>query len=122
MHLNASTIYYNSIEIEWKPGGISDILNYIVKYRPYKSLNEYEFLLNDFYDKSINDDNYLFDDFDSDSTFTSINTTHTKLKIGGFKPNTLYEFKVSAANLLGLSKETESILIRTAATSNLCFF
>ena len=78
--------------------------------------------MNDFHDKPIEDDNYFYDDFDYDSTFTSINTTNTKLKIGGFKSNTLYEFKVSAANLLGLSQETESVFIRTAATSKFLTF
>ena len=63
------------------------------------------------------DENFEEDDF------LSINTTNTKLKVGNtLKPYTFYEFKVLAVNLLGQSKETSLIRVRTAATSMSCFF
>ena len=117
-----TTIYFNSIEIEWKPGGIADVLYYTVKYRPQPNSNLYESLTRDeltrnFYDKR----GFLSSDVDEDN-FKSINTTGTKLKVGtSLKPYTFYEFKVMAGNLLGLSDETDTILVRTAATSRETF-
>ena len=60
-------------------------------------------------------------DIDLDeNNFKLINTTNTKLKVGtSLRPYSFYEFKVQAGNLLGLSEETETINVRTAATSNI---
>ncbi len=114
-----STIYYNSIELEWKPTGFSDVLFYIVKYRPYKEeiIDE---LNADLEQHSVHDDSFTEDEnIDNNNHFISINTTNSKLKVGNnmLKPFTFYEFRVVAANLLGLSKETSSLIVRTAATS-----
>lgn len=130
MNLKVTTVYSNSIEIEWKPGGLSDVINYQVKYRLYKNrlenldgdlvTNDYNEMnsdneglpnqSNDYYDTEYNDDNYYV-----------IITNNTRFKIGNYsqplKPYTFYEFKVVAANSLGQSRETNTLLIRTAATS-----
>ena len=121
IELNVTTIYFNSIEIEWKTGGVSDILYYIVKYRQYEN-NLNEIVTNDYIDLSRE-----IVDQDSAETnengFISINTTNTKLKVGtNLRPYTFYEFKVAAVNQLGHSQDTEPIKIRTAATSMLFFY
>ncbi len=123
--MNVTTIYYNSIEIEWKPGGVSDIIYYIVKYRQIgKQLNSDSFEPTDYSDvnhemvnKETNAAELLNND---DSYFIMINTTNTKLKVGtSLRPYTYYEFKVVAVNLLGHSRDTEPIIVRTAATSKI---
>ncbi len=60
-------------------------------------------------------------DIDLDeNNFKFINTTNTKLKVGtSLRPYSFYEFKVQAGNLLGLSEETDTINVRTAATSKI---
>lgn len=128
--LAVSTIYSNSIEIEWRPGGLSDVLYYVVKYRLKKSssVNDNSGYANnnvddDYYDEY---DDYNEDDgplMDSDSKFEVLNTTSTKLKVGSsLKPFTLYEFRVSAVNLLGKSPESKPLIVRTAATSKFIMF
>ena len=122
VHLNVTTIYYNSIEIEWKPGGISEVLYYIVKYRPQQNSEDYDTLTSDFPRPSDSDKNMLnlVDDYssDNDENFKSLNTTSTKLKVGtSLKPYSVYEFKVMGGNLLGVGEETDIIRVRTAATS-----
>lgn len=53
-----------------------------------------------------------------DFYYKRVNTTVTKVKVGtSLKAFTLYEFRVVAVNALGVSDETEPILVRTAATS-----
>ena len=120
MSLNVTTIYFNSIEIEWKPGGISDVLYYIVKYRPQPKSYVYNMLRRDEQHISTENTNqHDSSDMDLDeNNFKSINTTNTKLKVGtSLKPYSFYEFKVQAGNLLGLSEETDVIRVRTAPTS-----
>lgn len=119
--LNVTTIYFNSIEIEWKPGGISDVVYYIVKYRPQPKSNIYNMIRRDEH-VLLNEKTQSIDsDIDLDeNNFKLINTTNTKLKVGtSLRPYSFYEFKVQAGNLLGLSEETETINVRTAATSNI---
>lgn len=113
---NVSTIYSNSIELEWRPPpghSVADILYYIVKYRRYHEQHWLDELNNDL-DRSATELNEL------DPPYIHINTTNTKLKIGNnmLKPFTSYEFKLQAANLHGFSRETEPLVVRTAATSN----
>jgi hypothetical protein len=149
-----ATNYYNSIELEWKPGGISDVLYYNIKYREYKKKGIDTEILSSDYDESNIDTNHRIqeniynnendasmsydnenetNDIDSDSDysgeqidnennnkFISINTTNTRFKVDNtLKPYTFYEFKVSAVNMLGKSDETNTIRVRTAATSKL---
>ena len=135
--LVVSTIYYNSIELEWKPGGMSDIAYYTVKYREdhvRKDQNDvyYYFYDEDSNDSSSNDidenfsessesnfvDAYDSDNYDHDRANNYENTTNTKYKIQArLKPFTYYNFEVSAVNLLGESKKSANIRVRTAATS-----
>jgi hypothetical protein len=50
--------------------------------------------------------------------YTIITTTLSKYKIGNtLKPFTYYEFGVSAANSLGESQTSTSLIVRTASTS-----
>jgi hypothetical protein len=62
----------------------------------------------------------FYDSFYDEDDYVAINTTSTKLKVGNsmLKPFTQYEFKLLAANSLGFSKETDPVVVRTAATSN----
>jgi hypothetical protein len=66
----------------------------------------------------------MADDYDEDENideraYEILNTTTTKLKVGNtLKPFTLYEFRVSAVNLLGKSDDSQPLFVRTAATSN----
>lgn len=99
-----TTIYFNSIELEWKPGGISEISYYLIKYRKVVS------------DKKELEDN----DIDASSNYLIYNTTSTRVKIGNsLKPYTLYEFRVVAVNQLGRSSPTGSLVVRTAAASKI---
>lgn len=108
---NVTTIYYNSIELEWRPGGISEVLYYILKYR--RSINELD-NYEDFYEATRNDDEHRRNSFD----FQTINTTQTKYKVTNtLKSFTFYEFKVSAGNHLGLGRETNLLRVRTAPSS-----
>jgi len=65
---------------------------------------------NDYYDTEENEINFL-----------TINTNNTRFKVGNstypLKPYTFYEFKVVAINSVGESKETNTLIVRTAATS-----
>ena len=67
---------------------------------------------NDYYDTEENEINFLI-----------INTNNTRFKVGNstypLKPYTFYEFKVAAVNMVGESKETNTLIVRTAATSKL---
>lgn len=132
-----TTVYSNSIEIEWKPGGASDIINYRVKYRLYKSsLESDQTLSNDYNEQAasneineysnndyvLNQSNDYYDsNEDIDENYSIMITNSTRFRIGNssapLKPYTFYEFKVVAANALGLSKETNTLVVRTAATS-----
>jgi len=114
-----TTIYSNSIEIEWRQGGISDVSYYIVKYKESEDQEEFT---------SVNYDwNYKSQLASTTSSvdkegYIVLNTTSTKVKLGTtLKPYTLYEFKVVAVNSLGESEETEVISARTAATSEFRF-
>ena len=127
--LNVATIYYNSIELEWKPGGMSDVLYYNIKYRQHRKLNVDDEIISADYDESniqTSSKELLLNEGDEDDDigeadkdpYTSINTTNTKFKVDHtLKPFTFYEFKVSAVNMLGKSDETNTIRVRTAATS-----
>ena len=141
--LNVTTIYYNSIEIEWKQSGLADILYYMVKYRPVRarSSDDTDYLnvpaagytselakrddqqeQHDDDDDDDDDSDHIEDDANDSEEYQSVNTTNTKLKVGtSLRPFTLYEFKVIAANTLGLGKETPSIQVRTAPTSKFSF-
>lgn len=125
MDVKVSTIYSNSIEIEWKPGGVSDVAFYTVKYRQHPLDAEIDM---DVDENDPIDFESLADDGSSDIPslidyyFKRLNTTSTKVKVGtSLKAFTLYEFRVVAVNLLGSSEETEPVLVRTAATSNHSF-
>ena len=114
--LNVTTIYFNSIEIEWKTGGISEVLYYIVKYRPQPNSYLFDSLTKDMRNFNAKSGSLSIDV--DEENFKSLNTTSTKLKVGtSLKPNTFYEFKVVAGNLLGLGDETDILLVKTAATS-----
>lgn len=102
--MNVSTIYLNSIEIEWKPGGISDVIYYMIKYKKI-----------DLDAENLESEEY---DIDNDHQYSTINTTNTKIRIGNFlKPYTLYEFRIIAVNQLGKSPPTSPLVVRTAAAS-----
>lgn len=59
-----------------------------------------------------------YNEEETNEDYLSLNTTNTKLKVGtSLKAYTLYEFRVIAVNLLGKSKATRPILVRTAPTS-----
>lgn len=121
--MNVATIYYNSIELEWKPGGISDVLFYNIQYRQYTRPNvDTEIYSIDFDQSNIERDHDIhedYDNFNSPERFVSVNTTNTRFKVDNtLKPYKFYEFKVAAVNLLGMSEETNTIRVRTAATSN----
>ena len=58
------------------------------------------------------------DDMNGDYLFNFENTTNTKYKIQAkLKPYTYYKFQVYAVNLIGESRQSESIRVRTAAAS-----
>jgi hypothetical protein len=59
-----------------------------------------------------------YDESSSDA-FTQVNTSNTRFKVDNvLKPYTFYEFKIAAVNILGKSDETNTIRVRTAASSN----
>ncbi len=116
IHLKVTTIYSNSIEIEWRQGGISDVAHYIVKYKASEDQEEFT-LANYDWNYKIQPGITTTSNVDKDG-YIAINTTLTKLKLGTtLKPYTLYEFKVAAINSLGASEETDVMFARTAATS-----
>jgi hypothetical protein len=130
--LNASTIYYNSIELEWKPGGISDIAYYVVKYRDdenkkqnFYSYYYYDYQQDDDIDNSNNiDENFFVSnnniDDENDLLYSYENTTNTKYRIQAkLKPFNHYKFQVIAVNSLGESKQSGFIRVRTAAASKI---
>lgn len=128
-----STVYSNSIEIEWKPGSLSEEYSYQVKYRLYKNKLENldgEMVSNDYNDQSSSEEDYsssvpqfndYYDTEENDINFITVNTNNTRLKVGNssypLKPYTFYEFKVVAASGASESKETNTLVVRTAATS-----
>lgn len=86
--------------MEWKPGGLSEISYYLVKYR------------------KIDSNKKNLEDSDIDSNYSIFNTTSTRVKIGNsLKPYTFYEFRVEAVNQLGKSLPTGPLIVRTAAAS-----
>lgn len=118
--VKVATVYSNSIELEWRQGGLSDVTHYTVRYRQHPVDPELD---KDLDDQEIDDEHVDLDDSSSfaelaDYYFKRLNTSMTKVKVGGnFKAFTLYEFRVLAVNMLGSSDETEPLLVRTAATS-----
>ena len=117
-----TTIYYNSIELEWKPGGIQDVLHYNIKYREHRQGDLDTEIYSPHNDESNFETNHHMIDYDDGSaldSFVQVNTTQTRFKVDNtLKPYTFYEFKVAAVNMLGISDETNTIRVRTAATSN----
>ena len=131
--------------MEWKPGAISDIAYYTIKYREddfsRKNPNFYYYYYDDHHydsesDNSIdenfvltnqiddnsenNDDNEMKEDLygNNDYSYSYENTTNTKYKIQAkLKPFTFYKFQVFAVNLFGENKRSLSIRVRTAASS-----
>ncbi len=120
-----ATIYYNSIELEWKPGGSSDVLHYNIQYRQYTRRGFDTEIYSANYDQSNIETNYHLTDFSEDENaqedrFVSINTTSTRFKVDNtLKPYHFYEFKVAALNGQGKSDDTNTLRVRTAATSKL---
>ena len=107
---------------------MSDVLYYNIKYRQHRKLNVDNEIISADYDESniqtsskelsLNEGDEDDDIGEEDRPYTSINTTNTKFKVDHtLKPFTFYEFKVSAVNMLGKSDETNTIRVRTAATS-----
>ena len=138
-----TTVYSNSIEIEWKQAGLMDSFTYKIKYRLYKNKqlnnnnnNNINELQNDYSNIETSSSSNEEEDYytqsndyydlnnqydDTDENFNVINTNNTKYKIGNsnspLKPYTFYEFKVVVLNLIGQTKETNSLVVRTAASS-----
>lgn len=127
IELKVATVYSNSIEIEWRQGGLSDVNVYTVKYRQHPLDAELEWHLDDDEDDEVSHDDGTTTDYSEENApaeslvdfyYKQVNTSSTKIKVGGnLKAHTLYEFRVSAVNALGASDQTESLLVRTAATS-----
>jgi hypothetical protein len=120
-----STVYFNSIELEWSPPpqnaltSADAVTYYVVKYRPFRD-DSYDDVNHDMPERINSIANNKHDSFyDEEDSYVSINTTSTKLRVGNnmLKSHTQYEFKLLAANLLGFSKETDPLVVRTAATS-----
>jgi hypothetical protein len=131
-----TTVYSNSIEIEWNQAGLMDSFTYKIKYRLYKNkqlnnINELQSDYNNIESSSNEEEDYYAqsNDYydlnnqydDTDDNFNVIDTNSTKYKIGNsnspLKPYTFYEFKVVVSNLIGQTKETNSLVVRTAASS-----
>ncbi|CAF0709711.1 unnamed protein product [Brachionus calyciflorus] len=107
---NVTNIYLNSIEIEWKPGGLSEVLHYLIKYKKIDMDRD-----TDNVDTS-NRDSEDFDIDDDNEEYTTLNTSNTKMKIGNsLKPYTLYEIRVISVNHLGKSAPSKALVVRTAA-------
>ena len=126
--MNVATIYYNSIELEWNPGGMSDVLTYNVKYREYRNPKIDTETFSTDIDESNIEKNYKIiehneNSFAANNEFISINTSNTRFKVAHtLKPYHFYEFKIAAVNRLGISDESNTIRVRTAATSISVFY
>lgn len=89
------TIYYNSIEIEWKSAQINDISHYLIRYC------------------------ILINEHDICSSYDIENSTINRHRIlNKLKPFTYYLIQITAIDLFGNEiQSSNSIKIRTAPTS-----
>ncbi len=114
--MRATTIYYNTVELEWKQGGLSDVTYYIIKYRI-----ENDMLVDDYqYSNNIdtNDEYQPMRMANEIEFYYYENTTNTKYRIQNrLKPFKFYTFQVIAVNEVGDSDASESLRVQTAASS-----
>jgi hypothetical protein len=123
--LNVTTVYFDSIELEWKPGGISEISYYTIRYRksPTQSDLPLTKLIQIDEDNNNNNDDYDYDllrynSYYNEYDFISFNTTATNYKVKEkLEPYTFYDFEVTAVNVVGESEPTQVLHVRTAARS-----